>query len=184
MQHALDLLYPPNNNNNNTQHSIADLLSSGCLLPTSLRRSHWKIKDPLQFGLHLNQNEFRPDPRCHRGLRQVPENFVYMDLFTPDPPRLPHDGEHLYWSNAAPSLPRELQLGSLESILLPRFTKPQLQSPGFFLLLFRRPAADQPDWAHPMWPRMGVQQGDFPKYNCHRGERRMLLMCHFWKMGF
>lgn len=145
MRHALDLLYLPNNNNNNTEHSIADLLSSGCLLPTSLQQSHWKIKDPLQFDLHLNQNEFRPDPRCHRGLRQVPENFVYMDMFTSDPSRLPHDGERLYWSNAALSLPRELQVGSLESILLPRFTKPQLQSPGFSLLLFRRPAAEQPD---------------------------------------
>lgn len=155
------------------------------------------LADPLEKSpsnlTYIPQNEFRPDPLCHRGLRQISENFVHMDLFTPGPPRLPHDGEHLYGSHAALSLPRELELGSREPVLLPRRTEPELQPLGFLLLLCRCPAAEQPDWARPMWPRMGVQQGDFPKYNSHRGTVGyvwtrdaadvLYLLNHRWKVG-
>lgn len=92
-----------------------------------------------------------------------------MDLFTPGAARLPHDGEHLYRSHAAAPLPGELELRSRESVLLPRYTQPELQPLGLILLLLGCPAAGQPHGARPMWPRMGVQQGHFPEYHSHRG---------------
>ncbi len=68
-----------------------------------------------------------------------------MDLFTPDLPRLPHDGEHLHRSHAAPSLQGEPELCTRESVLLSRYTQPELQPLGFLLLLLRCRAAGQPD---------------------------------------
>lgn len=121
---------------------------------------------------YIPQNEFRPGPLCHRGLRQISENFVHMDLSAPNPPRLPHDGEHLHRGHAALSLPGERELGGRESVLRPRYTQPEPQPVGFLLLLLRCLDTGQPDRARPMWPRMGVQQGDFPEHNSHRGIQR------------
>lgn len=173
--------------NNTAAHRLSDLLSAGCLqsafrlLPTGVSTGI----EPISKLADISQNEFRPDPLCHRRLRQIPENFVHMDLFTPDPPRLPHDGKHLYRSHAAPSL--QLELCIRESVHLSRYTQPKLQPLGFLLLLLRCSAAGQPDWARPMWPRMGVQQGDFPEYNSHRGtvgcwHIKCDLFNHRWKV--
>ena len=97
-----------------------------------------------------------------------------MDLFTPGPARLPHDGEYLYRIHAASPLPPgELRLSGRESVLLPRVTHSELQPLEFFLLLIRRGAAGEPDC--PVWPRMGVQPGDLPEHNSHRGTEKGCL---------
>lgn len=119
---------------------------------------HQKTRTLYYKLAQIPQNEFRPDPLCHRRLRQISKNLVHMDLFTADPPRLPHDGEHLHWSHAASSLSGQLQLSSREQVILPWQTRLKLEPPGFRLLLLRRPAAGEPNRARPMWPGMGVQQ--------------------------
>lgn len=125
---------------------------------------------PISTLTLISRNEFRPGPICHRGLRQIPEDFVHMDLFTKRPPRLPHDGEYLHRSHAALLLPGQLEPRSRESVLLPRDAQPELERLlGFLLLLLWRPAAGQPDRARPVWPGMGVQHGDLPEYSSHRG---------------
>lgn len=114
-----------------------------------------------------------------------------MDLFATDPPRFPHDGEHLHRSHAAPSLPRWLQLGGRESLVRPRCHELELKPPGLVLLLGGCPAARQPVRARPLCSRMGVQQGDLPEHHSHRGrlcEDALVLLCFnqlvFWGFFF
>lgn len=139
-------------------------------LPADHLEEKKKKHIPISTLTLISRNEFRPGPICHRGLRQIPEDFVHMDLFTKRPPRLPHDGEYLHRSHAALLLPGQLEPRTRESVLLPRDAQPELERLlGFLLLLLWRPAAGQPDRARPVWPGMGVQHGDLPEYSSHRG---------------
>ena len=147
---------------------LCDLGCSGSL--RAANASFHPLEDPLSILAPIAPfcDEFRPDPLCHRRLWQISEDSVRMDLFTPGLPRLPHDGERLHRSHPAAPLPRlQLELGGRSSVLGPG--EPELQPPVLSMLLHWRPAAGQPDRGRSVWPRMGVQPGDFPEHHGHWG---------------
>lgn len=119
----------------------------------------------FRSGLPRSHNEFRRAPLHHRGLRQISEGSVHLDLFTSGSPLTSHDGEHLHRSHAAAPVPRGPR-GPLSSH---REGKGPLWPLGLVLRVYQRVIVEEPDRARPVRARMGLQPGHLPKHDRDRG---------------